>query len=219
VEGPPPHRVAASLADADGRQNELMPELMGPAVRAGWLRDQQQPTLHVDDLTLRPWLLSDAPAVVDTYRDPHIQRWHVRSMDEGEARDWVTSWQARWRAESGAGWAITRDGALVGRMTFGHLSLEDGSAEVAYWTVPAARGTGVASRALRTASGWLLTSGGLYRLELCHSVANPASCRVAASAGYLFEGTKRRQGLHADGWHDMHLHALVADDLEAPTDG
>jgi ribosomal-protein-alanine N-acetyltransferase len=26
------------------------------------------------------------------------------------------------------------------------------------------------------------------------------------------EGVRRRAALHADGWHDMHVHALLADD-------
>jgi [ribosomal protein S5]-alanine N-acetyltransferase len=33
---------------------------------------------------------------------------------------------------------------------------------------------------------------------------------VAAKAGYKLEGTKRSGLLHADGWHDMHLHARIA---------
>jgi RimJ/RimL family protein N-acetyltransferase len=41
---------------------------------------------------------------------------------------------------------------------------------------------------------------------------NPASCRVAHHAGYPFEGIKRREALHTDGWHDMHLHARLIDD-------
>jgi [ribosomal protein S5]-alanine N-acetyltransferase len=41
-------------------------------------------------------------------------------------------------------------------------------------------------------------------------VANQASCRVGAKAGYELEGIMRGALLHADGWHDMHLHARVA---------
>ena len=33
--------------------------------------------------------------------------------------------------------------------------------------------------------------------------------RVAAKAGFTAEGTLRSALLHADGWHDMHLHARV----------
>lgn len=194
-----------------------MPELVSAAFPADRLRGQEQPNLQVDELTLRPWRMSDAPAVVDAYRDPEIQRWHVRAMDEAEAQGWVKSWAERWTAENGAGWAIVDSETLVGRMTFRWAAVEAGSAEVAYWTVPAARGRNVAGRALGLASGWMLTGYGLHRLELNHSMANSASCRVATKAGYVYEGTRRRQGLHLDGWHDMHLHALLAEDL--PDDG
>ncbi len=191
-----------------------MPTLASGAVQAGHLRDLGQPTLSVDELTLRPWRGSDHLAVLDAYRDPQIQQWHVRSMSEAEARDWVTSWTERWTAETGASWAVIRDDHLVGRTGFNAISLGWGSAAAAYWTVPAARGGDVAARALRVASSWMLTVGGLHRLELNHSVANPASCRVATKVGYDYEGTRRSQGLHADGWHDMHVHGLLADDLK-----
>jgi RimJ/RimL family protein N-acetyltransferase len=61
----------------------------------------------------------------------------------------------------------------------------------------------------------MFTHVGLHRIELSHSAVNPASCRIAEKAGFAYEGTKRRQGLHQDGWHDMHLHARLAEDEEA----
>jgi ribosomal-protein-alanine N-acetyltransferase len=186
-----------------------MPELVGAVVPAGRLGRQPQPTLTVDELTIRPWRLSDAAAVVEAYRDPEIQRWHVRTMDDAEAQAWIRGWADRWAAETAASWAVTADGALLGRTGFRAVDLASGAAEAAYWTVPAARGRDVAARALRAVSGWMLADGGLHRLELNHSVANAASCRVAAKAGYAYEGTKRRQALHLDGWHDMHVHALI----------
>ncbi len=71
----------------------------------------------------------------------------------------------------------------------------------------------MAVEAVRRLSAWALDDLGLHRLRLCHSVANPASCRVAEKAGYSFEGTMRGALLHADGWHDEHLHALVRGDV------
>ncbi|WP_297548795.1 GNAT family protein [Amycolatopsis sp.] len=54
---------------------------------------------------------------------------------------------------------------------------------------------------------------GLHRLDIQHSVANSASCRVAEKAGFTYEGTLRSSALHTDGWHDMHLHARVQGDV------
>jgi RimJ/RimL family protein N-acetyltransferase len=59
---------------------------------------------------------------------------------------------------------------------------------------------------------WAVDELGLHRLFLYHSTANPASCRVAAKAGFAFEGTLRSAMRHPDGWHDMHLHGLVPGD-------
>ncbi len=78
--------------------------------------------------------------------------------------------------------------------------------------LPEARGGGVVVEATRRISQWALEDLGLHRLRLCHSTANPASCRVAEKAGYSFEGTQRGALLHEDGWHDEHLHALVQGD-------
>ncbi|MFD5189525.1 GNAT family N-acetyltransferase [Streptomyces sp. NPDC058357] len=57
---------------------------------------------------------------------------------------------------------------------------------------------------------------GLHRLRLCHSMANPASCRVVLKAGYAVEGVMRGALLHADGWHDQHLHARLRGDAAGP---
>jgi RimJ/RimL family protein N-acetyltransferase len=193
-----------------------VPELISPVVPAGRLRDQTQPHLSVDELVLRPWQPADAIHVAEAYRDPEIQRWHARSMTEAEALSWVRSWSDRWAAETGAGWAVLEQDTLIGRVGFRTLNLIEGIGEAAYWVVPAARGRGVASRALRAVTEWMFVHVGLHRLELLHSTENEASCRVAHKAGYLFEGTMRGQGLHADGWHDMHLHARLRDDPGDP---
>jgi RimJ/RimL family protein N-acetyltransferase len=173
----------------------------------------RQPVLEVSDFALRPWRASDVAAVIQAYSEPSIQRWHVRSMTEDEARAWIESWSARWSRESGGGWAIaSTPSGLLGQISLRRLDLTDSIGEVSYWVVPAARGHRVATGALRALSGWLFDAVRLHRLELTHSTRNPASCRVAGNAGYIFEGTKRREALHADGWHDMHLHARLIDD-------
>jgi [ribosomal protein S5]-alanine N-acetyltransferase len=157
--------------------------------------------------------------VVEAYSDPEIQRWHVRSMTEPEAMSWVVSWSERWAAETGAGWAVVEQDRLLGRVGVSPLDLTDGRGEAVYWVMPAARGRGVAPRALRAVTAWMFANVGLHRIELMHSTENEASCRVANKAGYRFEGIKRRQGLHTDGWHDMHLHARLRDNAGEPPPG
>ncbi|MFC4107658.1 GNAT family N-acetyltransferase [Micromonospora zhanjiangensis] len=130
--------------------------LIGPALPAGHLRSLAQPRIEVDHhLALRPWRAADAPAVRAAFDCPDIQRWHVRRMDgDDEARDWTARWAERWAAETDASWAVV-DGAdrVVGQVGLRTVLLAEASAQVSYWTMPRARGTGVAVRATRACRG------------------------------------------------------------------
>jgi len=191
-----------------------VPRLTAPAIAPGTLRDLTQPLLRTDGLALRPWRAGDVGTVAAAYDDPGIQRWHTRSMSPDEAAAWVASWADRWQGETGCGFAITTDDEVVGQISLRSLDHGDGRSDISYWVLPGARGRGVATTALRLLSGWAFDVLGLHRIEVDHSVDNPASCLVATRAGYRLEGTKRGDALHADGWHDMHLHARVAGDTE-----
>jgi RimJ/RimL family protein N-acetyltransferase len=186
-----------------------------PAIPAGALAARPQPHLSATGgLVLRPWEDPDAAVFLAAYQDPAIQRWHTRrpwSLDE--VHEWFHRYRRAWAEERGAHWAVTRGGGeVLGRIGLRVQDLEDGVGECAYWVLPAARGAGVAPRALVALSAWALGETGFHRLELDHSVHNPASCRVATKAGFLLEGTKRSAAVHADGRHDMHLHARISDD-------
>ncbi|WP_256252152.1 GNAT family N-acetyltransferase [Streptomyces sp. yr375] len=177
-------------------------------------------------LELRPWAVGDADALVAAGRDPAIGQWNLLAVRDREAAALrIERMRERWRAETGAIWAIAArspsgggegsdegGGEVVGLVGWNDLDLAGGSAEIVYWLLPAARGAGVAVAAVGRLTRWAFDELGLHRLRLCHAVANEASCRVAAKAGYVYEGTMRGALLHADGWHDQHLHAVVRGD-------
>lgn len=165
--------------------------------------------LAVGSILLRPWTDDDVSAVVSAYQEAEIQRWHARSMTSEEAQRWIADARSAWSKETRVSWAVEADGAFAGRMTL-KLQLIDGVAAAAYWTRAAARGRGVAPQALAAAVKWAFAVG-MHRVELEHSTLNPASCRVASKAGFAPEGTRRHGALHADGWHDMHVHGRVSD--------
>ena len=58
-----------------------------------------------------------------------------------------------------------------------------------YWLLPAARGRGLATRAVRLISGWALREPGIDRLQLLAEPANEPSQGVAERSGF------RRVGL------------------------
>jgi RimJ/RimL family protein N-acetyltransferase len=192
-----------------------MPVLTSDVIAAESFSGKAQPRIQAGiGLVLRPWSPSDAPAVLEAFADPEIRRWHVRSaasLDEVET--WIDSWVADWPGGTHAHWAVadSLSDELVGRVSLKNMELDCGQGGVAYWTMPTRRGQEIASRAVEAVTKWAFDETGFHRLELMHSVLNPTSCRVAVKAGFNLEGTKRSAGLHLDGWHDMHLHALIVD--------
>ena len=183
-------------------------------VLPGTMRSADQPILAADGgLSLRPFRRGDEPAILAAFADPLIVRWHTRRLTHTQqATTWIERWGSTWAAETDARWAVVDPGRgeVVGQVGLREVRLSDGVAEISYWVRPAARGAGIAGRAARAVSAWAFADLGLHRLSLMHSTANAASCRVASAAGFEAEGTLRSALLHADGWHDMHLHSLLA---------
>ena len=190
-------------------------EPIPPVVPAGRLAGMEQPVLGLPSgWELRPWRLDDGDALFAAGRDQAVRHWNRLLVDSPEAaRQRIERMLRRWQDELSAIWAIARPGGTAaGLIGWGDIDLADGSAEIVYWLLPEARGGGVAVEATERVSRWAFDELGLHRLRLTHSVANAASCRVAEKAGYSLEGTMRSALLHADGWHDEHLHALVQGD-------
>ena len=193
-----------------------MPPLTAPTIDPGSLSQSGHPSIPFGRETiLRPWKLTDAPAVKRAFEDPEIQRWHVRTADTvEEARDWISAWQGGWAEESQLNWALAdiESDELLGRVSIKVLDHGDGLAGLAYWMMPHARGRGLCTSAVKAACRWAFAVAGFHRIELDHSTSNMASCRVAMKSGFKGEGIRRGSALHADGWHDMHVHALLATD-------
>lgn len=184
------------------------PVRVSPVVEPGTLGGQ--PLLIAGPLTLRPWTTADAAVVVRAFADAAIDRWHTGPVDtETQAVAWIERKSGQWALEEGGDWAIETEGRVVGRIGVHQMSLAMGHADVGYWVLPEGRGRGVASAALEAVVAWAFGLG-LHRLTLHHSVLNEPSCRVAAKAGFALEGIARSSHRHADGWHDMHIHARIA---------
>lgn len=145
-------------------------------------------------LLLRPWGPADAGAVVEAYRDDALRRWTSAVVeDEADAARWIGEQRRGWETGRRFAFAVVEAGAAA--PVLGHVVLRRpggvSRAEVGYWTVAAARGRGVASRALAVLSDWGFAAfgdAGPDRLELVHQVDNAASCRVAHKCGYALAG-------------------------------
>ncbi|MFD9596530.1 GNAT family N-acetyltransferase [Kitasatospora sp. NPDC059973] len=184
-----------------------------------------------EGLLLRPFRDEDAAALVEIYRDEtlrHFTRTPVADLDE--AARWLEA-QERGRAAGerysfavlaplgGPAGALPADGGPAGERPaelVANVVLKRGApgapaAEVGYWTAAAARGRGVAPRALEGLTRWAFAAfaaDGLVRLDLLHQVDNTASCRVAEKAGYRFGSVLRASPPEFP--LDGHLHSRSA---------
>ena len=88
-----------------------------------------------------------------------------------------------------------------------------GTGLVGYGVLPAFRGRGYTTRALRLVSRWAFEEAGLARLELGHKVGNVASGKAAAKAGFRMEGRLSARLPNPDGTRsDEVYYSLVPDE-------
>lgn len=194
-----------------------MSDALPPVVPAGRMSRGEQPSFVLPGaVRLRPWTGDDAPVLAAAGLDPDIRHWNrPAELSVDAAREKIAGWRRRWAAEAAAIWALAPadGGTPVGLIGLADLDLRGGSGEFLYWLLPAARGRGLMVDAVVRIGRWAFEDLGLHRLRITHSVANTASCRIATRAGFPLEGTMRSALLHADGWHDEHLHAQVESDV------
>ena len=171
-------------------------------------------TLPAGPVRLRPWREDDVDAALAALLDPDTRLWNaVRVQTREDAGVWLERRQD-WGGDH-ASWAV-EDAAshvLWGSVSVHSIDPDGNDAEIGYWTVPAARGRGVASLAVDAACRWAFGALPVDRIELCHAVENAASGRVAEKAGFTYEGHLRRSYRYGDGVkHDELLWARLADD-------
>jgi RimJ/RimL family protein N-acetyltransferase len=175
--------------------------------------------LPVGPVRLRPWRATDADAVAAALRDPEILQWNSSGPPTRETVVRFLRGRADWSAGDHASWAVV-DAAtdeVLGSVSLHSIDSEQGGAEIGYWTVPAARGRGVAALAVDAACRWAFATLAVDRIELCHAVDNPASRRVAEKAGFVLEGRLRRSYRYGDGGkHDELLWSRLSDDPVPP---
>jgi RimJ/RimL family protein N-acetyltransferase len=173
--------------------------------------------LETAGLVLRPPVEEDAAAAYELLNDPDVKLWNPGGAcpDLEAAAAWCRS-GADWSDGSHATWhAVDPDtGAMVGNVSLFAIDTDDRVAKIGYRVLPSARGRGVARQMVDAVTGWAFESRGLMRVQLEHSVRNPASCRVARAAGFVLEGTARSAYAvpGSEAREDCHIHGRLPGD-------
>ena len=169
--------------------------------------------LPVGELLLRPWRDDDVDAVWAATQDPLLRQWNDAGSQSADDVRALLGRRADWSAGDHASFAVVTGDGLLGAVSLHSIDRGQGDAEIGYWTVAAARGRGVAGRAVAAVCGWAFPALQLDRIELFHAVENVASGRVAAKAGFTLEGRLRRSHRYGDGVrHDELLWSRLSDD-------
>ena len=163
-------------------------------------------SLADDQIRLEPLAQGDVRELLALVADAEIVRF-TRVPTSGVDAAWVSRWIGRyeegWGDGSRAGFAIRgENGGLIGFAALVELDLDHGEAEIGYVVAPAARGRGVARRAVDLLTRWGFDELGLERIELRIDPENAGSVKVAERAGYRLDGVLRnvhfKEGARAD---------------------
>jgi RimJ/RimL family protein N-acetyltransferase len=159
--------------------------------------------------------LDDRPAVLASSRDPHILRWRHRPLaDPAEAEAYIRRRAGEWARDERYTWAVCEPttGEMLGEIELADLDLCHGTADVACWALPAARGRGMTTTALSAVLRFAFGGLDLYRVTYAWADGNTASGRVAEKCGFRVEG-RQRGGWVVDGRRvDVHLAGRLATD-------
>ena len=179
----------------------------------------QLPEVEFSGGLLSAWVANeDASALAQIAKDPLIKRWNPLSVrSDDEARAFITT---RAASTDSLSWAIRGwpGGVVLGSLNLFHFEEPVRAVECGYFIAPAARGRGLAARALRAAAEFAFTEWQVNRMLAFHAVENAGSCRVLVKAGFSLEGHLRQSYRYGDGKvYDEHLHAMLAADLLGTT--
>lgn len=191
--------------DPPGPAPRLLPDLPGGALTDGVV-------------TLRPLAPTDADFLYELHTLPEVVAARVPPVAPGRAeiefRCAVA--QSRWLAGERADLVIlnTASGQPTGGSALFHPEPQTGQAVIGYSMLPAWRGRGHATRAVRLLAGWAFGSAGIARLTAGTLPANVASQRVLEKAGFRRDGRQRgRMPAAGGGRADDVLFGLLPEDL------
>jgi [ribosomal protein S5]-alanine N-acetyltransferase len=141
-------------------------------------------------VALRPPVLGDCEPFLEATADPGVAAaMGGRTWDAGLVERYLRDADDRRRARTGLTLVIAgSDAPFLGLATLAVIDRENGIADVGFWVVPAARGRGVATSALRTLV--LHAVGlGLPRLVAQVETRNEPAISVLRRVGFATTGT------------------------------
>lgn len=175
---------------------------------------------------LRPMRPSDAPRLGELVQDPEAMRLtgSTRTYTPEEIQQWLDEAPT---LEGRYDWAITsavqRDGVFVADEMFGEIVLdeidtENSTANLRLNLLPNYRGRGYGREAIARVLTYAFAPDGLglHRVSLRVLSINPRARMLYESLGFTVEGTLREAVRDGEGWADLVVMGILADEHEEP---
>ncbi|HWH93662.1 MAG TPA: GNAT family N-acetyltransferase [Baekduia sp.] len=176
------------------------------------------PELTDDVVRLRRWTDGDVGCVREASADRFIVEGTTvpATFTDEAGRAFIARQLARAEAGEGLSLAIAdaATGVAQGLVWLG-VRPQSGVVGIGYWVVPAARGRGIARRAVRLAARWSLLIQGERRVEAWVEPDNEPSQRVLRAAGFRRERVLRSFLDFGSRRADAVVFACVASDIAA----
>jgi aminoglycoside 6'-N-acetyltransferase len=166
-------------------------------------------TVAAPEITIRPVLPEDAPALAAILAQPSVKRWWGE-FDEGRVEQDLIVGEPDLRV-----YAIERDGRLVGAIQ----SAEETDPEFRHAAIDlflddTAQGQGVGPAAIRVLARKLIDEDGHHRITIDPAADNLNAIRAYEKVGFRTVGRLRRYQKMPDGtWIDGVLMELLAEEL------
>jgi len=144
---------------------------------------------------LKPWM----PWAVDEYSEDH-------------ARDWIRRTRETFASDGSFNALIILNDRIIGSIGFHDFDRRNRHASIGYWIDKEEEGKGIITLACKVFIDYAFKELDINRIEIRCSSKNFRSAAVPERLGFKKEGLLRQAELLPDGFHDLNIYALLAED-------
>lgn len=165
------------------------------------------------EIAIRTWRIEDAndlslalsnKKIHDNLRDGQP---YPYTCDD--AKDFITVMLTA-EKDSQYAWAITADGKVIGSIgVFRRDNIHSRTAEMGYYIAEAHWGKGIGTVVVKQACNYIFENTDIIRIFAEPFAYNTASCRILEKAGFVLEGTLRKNAVKNGKMIDMKMYAVI----------
>ncbi len=167
------------------------------------------------DIKIRKWEMEDAHPLAGALNNKKI----LDNLRDGlpypytvaDAETYI-SFVLNSEKDSLYAWAITADNIAIGSIgVFRKENIHQRTAEMGYYVAEPWWGKGIGTIAVKEACNYIFVNTDILRVFAEPFAFNAASCRILEKAGFVLEGTLRKNAVKNGEILDMKMYALVKD--------